>query len=222
MKMMRWAEIPLPSINRRERAAKVLAGLKARYPEMKAHLNFSNAWELLVATVLSAQCTDQRVNSVTPQLFGRWPTPVLLGRAAPEEVEEIIRSTGFFRNKARNIIEASAIVADKFAGEVPANMEDLLTLPGVARKTANVVLFNAFGLNEGLAVDTHVKRLAKRLDLTGSDNPERVEQDLMAVFPREEWGGVNHRMVSFGRDVCNAKSPLCSRCEMNSFCPSAV
>ena len=204
---------------RREQAARVLAVLKARYPEPASHLVYSNPWELLVATVLAAQCTDARVNTVTPELFRRWPGPEELAGAALEELETVIHPTGFYHNKAKNLLAAAARVRDVFAGEVPATLEELVTLPGVARKTANVVLFGGFGINEGLAVDTHVKRISYRLGLTDATDPVAVERDLMAVFPREEWGDVNHRMVWFGREVCRARNPGCAACPMASFCP---
>lgn len=203
----------------KERAAHVLQRLAARYPNLEPHLEAHGAWELTVATVLAAQCTDKRVNLVTPHLFSRWPDPAALAQADTAEVEEVIRSTGFYRNKAKNLIAAAKRVTEVFGGTVPHTMEELLTLPGVARKTANVVLWGAFGINEGLAVDTHVGRIAYRLGLTGSKDPVRVERDLMQLFPREEWGKVNHRMVWFGRDVCDARKPLCGECDMETVCP---
>ncbi len=204
------------------RVAVFLQELAARYPNPATHLEAANPWELLVATVLSAQCTDKRVNMVTPALFSRWPSPAALAVAELEAVEECIRSTGFFRNKAKNIIGAAQKVMQEYGGSVPATMEDLIRLPGVARKTANVVLWGAFGHNEGLAVDTHVGRIALRLGFTQSSDPERAERDLMALFPREEWGRINHRMVWFGRDVCDARKPACPRCEMVEICPSSA
>lgn len=201
------------------RAASVLEALKARYPRPATHLVAENAWELLVATVLAAQCTDARVNTVTPELFRRWPDPARLMLATQEELESVIRPTGFYHSKARNLLGAARRVCEVYGGEVPAVLDELITLPGVARKTANVVLFGAFGINEGLAVDTHVKRISYRLGLTAQTDPVDVEQDLMRLFPREEWGDVNHRMVWFGRDVCHARGPRCEVCEMASFCP---
>lgn len=193
--------------------------LQARYQRPQTHLTASSPWELLVATVLSAQCTDARVNMVTPQLFSRWNGPAALAKADPKEVEEVIHSTGFYRNKAKNIVAAAQRVMHDFGGEVPRTLEELITLPGVARKTANVVLWGAFGINEGLAVDTHVGRIAWKLGLTDQTDPVAVEKDLMALFPREAWGNVNHRMVWFGRHVCDARKPLCEECEMRPFCP---
>ena len=197
----------------------MLAALQQRYPHPRTHLDAQNAWELLVATVLAAQCTDARVNTVTPELFRRWPTPAALAEAPVEELEGVIRPTGFFHSKAKNLLGAARRVRDVFDGQIPQSLEDLITIPGVARKTANVVLFGAFGINEGLAVDTHVKRIAYRLGLTDETDPIPIERDLMKLFPREEWGDVNHRMVWFGREVCDARKPLCDTCEMRSFCP---
>ena len=200
-------------------ARQVLAALQQRYPHPRTHLDAQNAWELLVATVLAAQCTDARVNTVTPELFRRWPTPAALAGAPIEELEGVIRPTGFYHSKAKNLLGAARRVCEVFDGQIPQNIEDLITIPGVARKTANVVLFGAFGINEGLAVDTHVKRIAYRLGLTDETDPVPIERDLMKLFPREEWGDVNHRMVWFGREVCDARKPLCDACEMRPFCP---
>ena len=200
-------------------ARNVLAALQKRYPHPRTHLDAQNAWELLVATVLAAQCTDARVNTVTPELFRRWPTPAAMAEAPLEELESVIRPTGFFHSKAKNLLGAARRVRDVFDGQIPKSIEDLVTIPGVARKTANVVLFGAYGINEGLAVDTHVKRIAYRLGLTDETDPIPIERDLMKLFPREEWGDVNHRMVWFGREVCDARKPLCDTCEMLSFCP---
>ena len=197
----------------------VLEALQQRYPHPRTHLDAQNAWELLVATVLAAQCTDARVNTVTPELFRRWPTPAALAEAPIEELEAVIRPTGFYHSKAKNLLGAARRVCEVFDGQIPQSIEDLITIPGVARKTANVVLFGAFGINEGLAVDTHVKRIAYRLGLTDETDPVPIERDLMKLFPREEWGDVNHRMVWFGREVCDARKPLCDTCEMLPFCP---
>lgn len=203
---------------RKEKAELLLAALARRYPRPETHLTFRNPWELTVATVLAAQCTDVRVNMVTPELFRRWPGPKELAGAETAEVEECIRSTGFFRNKAKNLIAAAQRVMDVYGGKVPDTMEDLISLPGVARKTANVVLFGAYGLNEGIAVDTHVGRIAFRMGLAEGHDPVRTEQELMEIIPREEWGDVNHRLVWFGRHVCHARKPLCLECEMAGFC----
>jgi len=196
-----------------------LQKLADRYPRPATHLNAAGAWELLVATMLAAQCTDARVNMVTPRLFARWPGPKELAEADGAALEEVIRSTGFYRAKARNLLATARRIMEAYGGEVPQTMDDLLTLGGVARKTANVVLWGAFGKNEGIAVDTHVGRIALRLGLTGHEDPARVEKDLMALFPRPEWGNANHRMVWFGREVCRARAPKCGGCEMAGFCP---
>ena len=206
-------------MTRKQRAAEVVARLTARYPHPETHLNARDAWELTVATVLAAQCTDKRVNMVTPELFTRWPSPEALAEADLAELESVIRSTGFYHNKAKNLIAAAKRVTETFGGTVPATMAELITLPGVARKTANVVLWGAYGINEGLAVDTHVGRISYRLGLTTHKDPVRIEKDLMALFPRSEWGDVNHRMVWFGRDICDAKKPACAACEFANICP---
>lgn len=207
---------------RRKVAEAVLERLKLRYPEPQTHLTASSPWELMIATVLAAQCTDERVNKVTPELFRCWPGPAELAQAAQEDVESVIRSTGFYHNKAANIIANAQRLMEHYNGEVPRTLAELITLPGVARKTANVVLWGAFGLNEGLAVDTHVGRIARRLGLTAHEDPVKAEKDLMELFPCEEWGNVNHRLVWFGRHVCAARSPLCQQCEMSGFCPEVL
>jgi endonuclease-3 len=209
-------------MTKQERAAHVLHRLAARYPHPETHLEARDAWELTVATVLAAQCTDKRVNMVTPGLFSRWPDPDSLARADVADLEAVIRSTGFYHSKAKNLIGAARRVVEVFGGTVPRTMEELITLPGVARKTANVVLWGSFGINEGLAVDTHVGRIAYRLGLTASKDPVKIEQDLMKLFPREEWGNVNHRMVWFGREVCDARKPACGGCEMDDICPKTA
>ncbi len=205
--------------NIRERAAAILALLKKRYVHPQTMLEHRDAWQLLVATVLAAQCTDARVNTVTPGFFRRWPDASSLAGAALEDVEEVIRPTGFYHSKAKNLLAAAKRVAGAYGGTVPCEMQDLITLPGVARKTANVVLWGAFGINQGLAVDTHVKRLSFRMGLTEYTDPVKIEQDLMKLFPQEEWGDVNHRMVWFGRDVCTARRPACPSCEIAGLCP---
>ncbi len=202
-----------------QRARHVQEALAKQYPEPATHLVARSPWELLVAVILSAQCTDARVNMVTPHLFARWPEPVHLAAAHSSDVEEVVRSTGFFRNKAKNIIGAAQRIMTHFGGDVPRTLNDLISLPGVARKTANVVLWTAFGINEGIAVDTHVGRIVYRLGLTASTNPLIIEQDLMALFPREEWGRVNHRLVWFGRDICPARKALCHTCPLEAVCP---
>ena len=204
---------------RKTRAAEVLARLVRRYPRPETMLDHANAWELLVATVLAAQCTDARVNTVTPGFFRRWPTPEALTSATQEEVESVIRPTGYYHNKAKNLLGAARRVTDVHGGEVPRTLAELILVPGVARKTANVVLWGAYGINEGLAVDTHVKRISYRLGLTDHTDPVRIERDLMKLFPQDSWGDVNHRMVWFGRDVCDARKPRCGECEMAELCP---
>lgn len=200
-------------------ADKILSGLKKRYKNIGTLLKYRNPWELLVAVQLAAQCTDARVNLVTPEFFRLWPTPKALVAASINEIEEVIKSTGFYHNKAKNLLACARILENEYAGNVPAKMAELIKLPGVARKTANCILYGAFNINEGLAVDTHVKRIAYRLGLTAHFDPIKIEKDLMTIFPQEEWGNVNFRMVEFGRDVCRAKKPACNECEFLSFCP---
>jgi endonuclease-3 len=205
-----------------QRAPQILARLRAAYPDARCALDHRTAFELLCATILSAQCTDARVNLVTPTLFAAYPTPEALARARPEDVEAIIKSTGFFRNKTRSLIGmAQALVADH-GGEVPRTMEQLRVLPGVGRKTANVILGNAFALNEGITVDTHVARLSRLLGLTGHDDPTKIEQDLMPLFPRDTWGLLSHLLIFHGRQVCIARRPRCGECVLSDLCPSAL
>ncbi len=202
-------------------ALEVLTRLKSFYPQPQIALHWKTPWQLLVASVLSAQSTDKQINKITPEFFARWPDPAALSRARLEEVQDVIRPAGFYRVKAKNLINSANMIAQKFNGQVPASMSELLLLPGVARKTANVILFNAFGINKGIAVDTHVKRVSRRLKLTASDNPVRIEKDLMALFPGSEWGILNQIMVLFGREICKAKKPLCSSCPLADVCPSS-
>ena len=203
------------------RAPAILERLKAAYPEARTALDHRDAFELLVATILSAQTTDARVNLVTPVLFARYPNAAALARARPAAVEEIIKSTGFFRNKARSIIGmAQGLVAD-FDGQVPRAMEQLLTLPGVGRKTANVVLGNAFGINDGIVVDTHVTRLSRLLGLTRQTDPAKIERALMKLFPRDDWALLSHLLIFHGRQVCIARRPRCGDCVLADLCPSA-
>jgi endonuclease III len=205
-----------------ERARTVLGRLKREYPDARCALHHGDPYQLLVATILSAQCTDARVNMVTPAFFARYPSPEALARADRGEVEEIIRSTGFFRNKTRSLIGmAQALVADH-RGEVPSTMEELRVLPGVGRKTANVVLGNAYGINEGVTVDTHVTRLSRLLGLTRHDDPVKIEQDLMPLFPREDWALLSHLLIFHGRQVCIARRPRCPECVLADLCPSAA
>ena len=205
--------------DKKTRARAIFARLKARYPELRSALAWKSAWELLVATVLAAQCTDARVNLVTPEFFRRWPEPAELARADQTEVEEVIHSTGFFRNKAKNLVGAAQAIMERHHGQVPKTMAELTALPGLARKTANIVLSGAFGINEGLAVDTHVKRLSFRMGLTKNTDPVRIERDLMPLFDQTDWGDVNHALVYFGREVCQARKPRCSECELADLCP---
>jgi endonuclease-3 len=193
--------------------------LKKEYPQAKVALNFSSRLELLVAVVLSAQCTDQRVNMVTAELFKKYKTVADYAKADPKVFEKAIYSTGFYRNKARNIIAAAKLIISNFKSNVPSAMEELLTLPGVARKTANIILFDGFGKIEGIAVDTHVARLSRRLGLTGNMNPDKVEQDLIRQVDRKDWGALNHLLVTHGRQVCQAKKPLCPECCLLKICP---
>jgi endonuclease-3 len=202
-------------------AAEILSRLKELYPDARCALDYRNAYELLCATILSAQCTDVRVNMVTPILFARYPTPFELAQAEPAEVEEIIKSTGFFRNKTKSLIGmAQAVVADH-NGEIPRTMEELRRLPGVGRKTANVVLGNAYSINEGVTVDTHVGRLSGLLGLSAEQDPVKVEQDLMKLFPQADWGLLSHLLIFHGRQVCIARRPRCAECVLAPFCPSA-
>jgi endonuclease-3 len=206
---------------RAERARTILRRLAREYPGARCALEHADAYQLLVATILSAQCTDARVNLVTPAFFARYPSPEALARADRAEVEEIIRSTGFFRNKTRSLIGmAQALVADH-GGEVPRTMEQLRGLPGVGRKTANVVLGNAYGINEGVTVDTHVTRLSHLLGLTRNDDPVKIEQDLMGLFPRQDWALSSHLLIFHGRRVCIARRPRCPQCVLAELCPSA-
>jgi endonuclease-3 len=205
-----------------ERFAAIIARLRQAHPDATCALVHASPLQLLVATILSAQCTDERVNMVTPLLFARYPTAAALAAADRSELEEIIRSTGFYRNKAAFIQEAASILDEQYGGEVPADMARLLTLPGVARKTANVVLGVAFGIGEGIVVDTHVKRLAGRLGLTTESDPIKIESDLMALAPRELWTELPHLVIFHGRRVCHARKPDCVACVLADICPSRV
>jgi len=202
------------------RAHKVVRLLARLYPDAECALHHDGPLQLLVATILSAQCTDERVNSVTPVLFGRYQTAEDFASSDPDEMEGIIHACGFFRNKTRSIRATGAMLQDRFDGEVPQTMAELITLPGVARKTANVVLSHAFNRNEGIAVDTHVQRLTRRLDLSRENSPEKIERDLMALLPSSEWGYVSDLLIWHGRRRCYARKPDCSRCEVFHLCPS--
>jgi endonuclease-3 len=205
----------------KQRSLEILIRLKRLYPEAPCTLNYETPVQLLVATILSAQCTDDRVNLVTPALFERFPDAVALGNADLEELESLVRSTGFYRNKSKNIKGACQAIVNKFNNQVPQRMELLLELPGVARKTANVVLGHAFGINMGVTVDTHVKRLSQRLGLTEHTDPGRIERDLMVLLPQPDWENWSIRLVYHGRAVCNARNPACNICELADLCPSA-
>ncbi|WP_445176609.1 endonuclease III [Microcoleus sp.] len=205
----------------KQRSLEILIRLKRLYPEAPCTLNYETPVQLLVATILSAQCTDDRVNLVTPALFERFPDAVALGNADLEDLESLVRSTGFYRNKSKNIKGACQAIVNKFNNQVPQRMELLLELPGVARKTANVVLAHAFGINMGVTVDTHVKRLSQRLRLTEHTDPTRIERDLMVLLPQPDWENWSIRLVYHGRAVCNARNPACNICELADLCPSA-
>src|ERR1700720_1494392 len=204
----------------RERVARLLEVWPEVYPDAHCELDFKNPLELLIATILSAQCTDKRVNMVTPALFKKYRTAADYAKARQPELERAIRSTGFFRNKAKSIRAATSTIDKKFGGKVPDSMEALRELPGVGRKTANVVLGNAFGKNEGIVVDTHVTRLSQRLGLTKQTDPEKIERDLMKLVPREHWTNWSHWLIWHGRRRCFARKPDCSQCEIFSLCPS--
>jgi endonuclease-3 len=200
-------------------AKKILVVLEATYPNAHVTLDFKNPFQLLIATILAAQCTDERVNRVTKGLFKRYPTPKAFAEADPAELEEAIRSTGFYRNKAKSIIGCCQRLVELYGGQVPRTMDDLISLPGVWRKTANIVLGNAFGLAEGIAVDTHVTRVANRLGLADSDKQDEIEQQLCRVVPKEKWTLVTHLLIFHGRSICKAQRPDCPRCPVHHLCP---
>ncbi|MFZ0962876.1 MAG: endonuclease III [Terriglobia bacterium] len=202
------------------RLQKIFAALDTLFPQAECALRHENAFQLLVATILSAQCTDERVNKVTPELFRKHPTPRDFVALPQDELEREIHSTGFFRNKAKSIIGAATKIVEDFGGKVPQTMADLLTLPGVARKTANVVLGTAFGIASGVVVDTHVFRITHRLKLTSQKTPEKVEQDLMKLTPQNRWVSFAHQLIWFGRKICAARNPLCGECPLESLCDS--
>ena len=216
------AKKTLPSRNALapERVSAILRALDEAYPDAVCALNHRSPWELLVATILSAQCTDVRVNMVTPALFKRFPTPAAMAKASLPELEELIRTTGFFRNKAKSIQGAAKKITEQFGGKVPETLAELITVPGAARKTANVVLGVSYGKAEGVVVDTHVFRIAHRLDLTKSENAEKVEQDLMRILPQDRWISFSHQVISHGRQVCIARSPKCKECNLEALCHS--
>jgi endonuclease-3 len=223
------ASQPAPSKEKRktknptspERVAAILEELRKAYPDVVCALSHKNAWELTVATILSAQCTDVRVNLVTPKLFKAFPTPKAMAAASLPELEELIRTTGFFRNKAKSIQGAARVVVETFGGKVPQTMEEILTLPGVARKTGNVVLGSWYGIAEGVVVDTHVMRLSRRLELTRETAPEKVERDLMKIIPPDRWIAFSHELIHHGRQICIARKPRCVDCTLERLCNSA-
>jgi endonuclease-3 len=209
---------PKTAAERKERIAEILLRLEKMYPGATCALTHRNPWELLVATILSAQCTDKRVNEVTPGLFQKYPTPQDFAAVRPEVLADDIRSTGFFNNKAKSIVGAAKRVVTEFGGRVPRTMEEMLTIPGAARKTANVVLGTAYGIAAGVVVDTHVQRISARLDLTKNTEPVKIEQDLVKVIPQEKWIQFSHEIILHGRALCVARSPRCSECDLNSLC----
>ncbi len=206
---------------KQERALDIASRLKRMYPKAKCTLDYANPFELLIATILSAQSTDARVNIVTKSLFRKYPNPQAFANASQAEMERDVRQTGFFRNKAKAVIAASKAIVEKHSGEVPRTMEELTALPGVGRKTANVVLGNAFQAPVGIVVDTHVTRVAGRLGFTASSNAEKIEQDLMKLIPQKEWTVFSHRLIFHGRQICIARKPKCRECGLNELCPSA-
>jgi endonuclease III len=213
-----YVKRPKTAAERKERVDEILRRLDRMYPGATCALHHGNPWELLVATILSAQCTDKRVNEVTPGLFAKYPTPRDFAAVRPEVLANDIRSTGFFNNKAKSIVGAAQRVVSEFGGQVPKTMEELLTVPGAARKTANVVLGTAYGIASGIVVDTHVQRIAQRLDLTKNTDPVKIEQDLMKIIPRDRWILFAHQVILHGRALCVARNPKCAGCDLNSVC----
>jgi endonuclease III len=216
-------KIPRPktAAERQARVKKILAELDRMYPNVTCALHHTNAWELLVATILSAQCTDKRVNMVTPGLFKKYPTIQDFAAVKQDELAQDIRSTGFFNNKAKSVIGAARKILGDFGGEIPRDIDQLLTVPGAARKTANVVLGTAFGIASGVVVDTHVQRISRRLDLTKESDPVKIEKDLMKIIPQEKWILFSHQIIHHGRGPCVARNPHCAECRLNSLCYAA-
>ncbi|MBI1372033.1 MAG: endonuclease III [Phycisphaera sp.] len=208
-----------PDAATKQRAVTIYDKLAKQYPQAKCALDHEDAFQLLIATMLSAQCTDERVNMVTPVLFKKWSTPKKLAAAKQEDVEKVIHSTGFFRQKAKSLIATSTDITEKHGGKVPDTMDELTSLRGVARKTANVVLGNAYGQNVGVVVDTHVRRLTNRMGFTKHEDPVKIEQDLMATFPRDDWTMLSHLLIWHGRKTCNARKPDCANCVLKDDCP---
>jgi endonuclease-3 len=213
-----YGKRPKTAAERKARVAEILALLAKMYPDAVCALHHSNPWELLVATILSAQCTDKRVNEVTPGLFAKYPTPRDFAAVAPEVLAQDIRSTGFFNNKAKSIVGAAKKVVSEFGGQVPRTMEELLTIPGAARKTANVVLGTAYHIASGIVVDTHVQRISARLDFTRETDPVKIEQDLIKIIPQDQWIVFAHRIILHGRSLCVARHPKCAECALNPLC----
>jgi endonuclease III len=209
---------PKTAAERKERVAKILSTLDQTYPAATCALRHDNPWQLLVATILSAQCTDKRVNEVTPGLFAKYPTPEDFVAVRPEVLAEDIRSTGFFNNKAKSIVGAAKKIVHEFGGQVPKTMEEMLTIPGAARKTANVVLGTAYGIASGVVVDTHVQRISQRLNLTKNTEPVKIEEDLKKVIPQEKWILFSHQIILHGRALCTARNPQCAECPLNPLC----
>jgi endonuclease-3 len=205
----------------KQRVLKIINLLRKEYPDVRCSLNYSNPLELLIAAILSAQCTDERVNLVTADLFRKYRTSDDYAKAPRAELERDIRSTGFYRNKAKAIQAACEIISRQYGGKIPDDLQKLLALPGVARKTANVVLGNAFGIASGIVVDTHVARLAQRLGLSDKKHPEKIEQDLMSIVPKKHWISFSHLLIHHGRNVCKARKPLCNQCAIEPLCPSS-
>ncbi len=209
---------PKSAAERKARIERILAELDRLFPTATCALHHKNAWQLLVATILSAQCTDERVNKVTPELFKKYPTMEDFANASQEEMAQDIRSTGFFNNKARSVIGAAKKILGDYSGKVPRTMDELLSVPGAARKTANVVLGTAYGISSGVVVDTHVQRISQRLDLTKNEEPTKIEQDLMKVIPHERWILFSHQVIHFGRQICIARKPRCASCPLDPVC----
>jgi endonuclease-3 len=216
--MLPMASRPKTAAERQARVKKILAALDKMYPQATCALHHSNAWELLVATILSAQCTDKRVNEVTPGLFRKYPTIRDFANANQAEMAQDIRSTGFFNNKSKSVIGAAKKILTDFGGDIPRNIEDLLTVPGAARKTANVVLGTAFGIASGVVVDTHVQRISRRLDLTKETDPVKIEKDLIKTIPKEKWILFSHQIILHGRALCTARNPRCAECALDPLC----
>ncbi len=209
---------PKTAAERKARIAAILQTLDEMYPDVTCALHHTNPWELLVATILSAQCTDERVNKVTPGLFAKYPAIEDFAHVSREELAQDIHSTGFFNNKAKSIVGAAQRILNTFNGEIPQNIDDLLTVPGAARKTANVVLGTAFGITSGIVVDTHVSRISQRLDLTKNTDPVKIEKDLMKIVPRERWILFSHQLIHHGRGLCKARNPQCAPCPLYALC----